>query len=56
VSLDNQILALIAVWASVSENCQPCLDHNVSMALKCGADIQQIAEAMEIEKRLGKAR
>ena len=50
--LDNQILALIAVGASVSANCQPCLEHNVNTALKCGADAQQIAEAIEVGKRV----
>lgn len=48
MSLDNRILALIAVGASVSANCQPCLERNVSTALKCGADTQQIAEAIEM--------
>jgi len=50
--LDNQILALIAVGASVSANCQPCLERTVGTALECGADGQQIAEAMEIGKRV----
>jgi AhpD family alkylhydroperoxidase len=52
MSLDNQILVLIAVGASISANCQPCLERNVSTALKCGADAQQIAEAIEIGKRV----
>jgi AhpD family alkylhydroperoxidase len=50
--LDNQILALIAVGASVSANCQPCLERNVNTALKCGADAQQIAEAIEVGKKV----
>ncbi len=52
MNLDNRILALIAVGASVSANCQPCLERNVSTALKCGAEPQQIAEAIEIGKRV----
>jgi AhpD family alkylhydroperoxidase len=52
MKLDNQILALIAVGASVSANCQPCLERNVNTALKCGADAQQIAEAIEVGKRV----
>jgi AhpD family alkylhydroperoxidase len=51
VTLDNRILALIAVGASVSANCQPCLERNVNTALKCGADIPQICEAIDIGKR-----
>lgn len=52
MKLDNQTLALIAVGASVSANCQPCLEHNVRTAIKCGADAAQITEAIEIGKRV----
>jgi len=52
MKLDNHILALIAVGASVTANCQPCLEHNVGTALKCGADGQEIAEAIEVGKRV----
>jgi AhpD family alkylhydroperoxidase len=50
--LDKQTLELIAVGASVAANCQPCLEHNVDMALEYGADSQQIAEAIEVGKRV----
>ena len=52
MNLDNRILALIAVGASVSANCQPCLERNVSTALRCGANAQQIAEAIEIGQKV----
>lgn len=52
MNLDNRTLALIAIGASVSANCQPCLERNVSAALKCGADPEHIAEAIEIGKRV----
>ncbi len=52
MKLDNQTLALIAIGASVSANCQPCLEGNVNTAQKCGADAQQIAEAIEIGKKV----
>ena len=52
MKLENRILALIAVGASVSANCQPCLERNVSTALKCGADVQEIAEVIEIGQRV----
>jgi len=52
MTLENRILALIAVGASVSANCQACLERNVSTAMKCGADAQQIAEAIEIGQRV----
>jgi AhpD family alkylhydroperoxidase len=48
--LDQQILELIAVGASVAANCQPCLEHNAGKALEYGADGQQIAEAIEVGK------
>ncbi|NTU63269.1 MAG: carboxymuconolactone decarboxylase family protein, partial [Chloroflexi bacterium] len=40
MNLDNRILELIAVGASVAANCQPCLDYNVRKALEFGADRQ----------------
>ena len=50
--LDNRIRALIAVGASVAANCQPCLAHNLGAALEWGADDQEIAEAVEVGKRV----
>jgi AhpD family alkylhydroperoxidase len=50
--LDKQTLELIAVGASVAANCQPCLEHNIDKALEYGADSQQIAEAIEVGKRV----
>jgi AhpD family alkylhydroperoxidase len=44
--LDTQILRLIAVGASVTANCQPCLQTNVEKALEGGANKQEIAEAI----------
>jgi len=52
MNLDNRILALIAVGASISANCQPCLERNVKTALKCGAEVSQICEAIDIGKRV----
>ncbi len=52
MTLDNQTLALIAVGASIAANCQPCLEHNVRTALQCGAVSQQVAEAIDIGRRV----
>ena len=52
MKLDNHTLALIAVGASVTANCQPCLERNFSTALRCGADAQEIAEAIDVGKRV----
>jgi AhpD family alkylhydroperoxidase len=50
MKLDERITRLIAVGASVSANCQPCLHISVARALESGADQQEIAEAIEIGK------
>ena len=52
MSLDKRILELIAVGASVAANCQPCLQYNVDKAREFGADPQEIAEAIEVGKRV----
>ena len=52
MTLDNRTLALIAVGASIAANCQPCLESNIGTALKCGADKEQIADAIGIGKRV----
>lgn len=50
MKLDDRILRLIAVGASITANCQPCLQINVTKALESGADEQEIAEAVEVGK------
>lgn len=50
MTLDNRIKELIAVGASVTANCQPCLEYHVGEALEKGADGQEIAEAVEVGK------
>ena len=54
MELENKIQALIAVGASVSANCQPCLQSAVTMARKNGANEQAITEAMDVGKRIRK--
>jgi hypothetical protein len=55
MKLDNRILALIAVGASVPANCQPCLEHQVGTALDSGADVLEIADALEVGKLIRRA-
>ena len=52
MELESQIQALIAVGAAVSANCQPCLQSTVAMARESGASEQEIAEAIEVGKRV----
>jgi AhpD family alkylhydroperoxidase len=50
MKLDARTIRLIAVGASITANCQPCLETNVKKALENGADQQDIAEAIEVGK------
>lgn len=54
MKLDNRIKALIAVGASITANCQPCLQYHVNKALENGAEEQEIAEAIEVAKMVRK--
>jgi AhpD family alkylhydroperoxidase len=52
MGLDDRTKSLIAVGASVSANCQPCLQSTMAMALESGADEGQIAEAIQVGQRV----
>jgi AhpD family alkylhydroperoxidase len=52
MKLDNRTIRLIAVGASISANCQPCLQVNLAKALAAGASQEEIAEAIEVGKRV----
>ncbi|HSB02595.1 MAG TPA: carboxymuconolactone decarboxylase family protein [Anaerolineales bacterium] len=52
MELENRIQALIAVGAAVSANCQPCLQSTVALAAESGASEREIAEAIEVGKRV----
>lgn len=54
MKLDDRMRALIAVGAAITANCQPCLQSATSMALGCGADEQEIAEAIAVGKMVRK--
>jgi AhpD family alkylhydroperoxidase len=54
MKLDDRTIRLIAVGASITTNCQPCLEANIAEALKNGADKQEIAEAIDVGKRVRK--
>jgi len=50
MKLDNRTIRLIAVGASITANCQPCLEINIIKASENGVDEQEIAEAIEVGK------
>jgi len=54
MKLDDRTLRLIAVGASITANCHTCLQTNIARALQCGADEQEIAEAIEVGKMVRK--
>lgn len=54
MKLDHRVQALIAVGASIGANCQPCLQTTINMALESGADSQEIAQAIQIGRRVRK--
>lgn len=54
MKLDNRITELIAIGASVTANCQPCLQYHVDKALESGACDLEIAEAIEVAKKVRK--
>ena len=52
--MENRIKELIAIGASVTANCQPCLEYHVAEAIKNGAAEQEIAEAVAVAKMVRK--
>ncbi len=52
--MDNRIKELIAIGASVTANCQPCLSYHISKAQESGANEQEISEAISVAKMVRK--
>jgi AhpD family alkylhydroperoxidase len=50
--VDTRTGSLIAVGASVTANCQPCLEINTARAARHGATPEEIADAVEIGRRV----
>jgi AhpD family alkylhydroperoxidase len=50
MQLDNRFKELIAIGASITANCQQCLEYHVSKAQEFGADGQEITDAIEVSK------
>ncbi len=51
---DTRTKELIAVGASVTANCQPCLQYHVSKAREAGADDDEIVMAIAVAKAVRK--
>ena len=54
MKLDNKTKELIAVGASVTANCQPCLQYHAAKALEFGADAEEVAVTIEVGKQVRK--
>jgi len=54
MKLDARIKELIAVGASLTANCQPCLQYHVSKARESGADDEEIEIAIAVAKAVRK--
>jgi len=50
--MDDKIKELIAIGASVTANCQPCIKYHVSKARENGASEQDIEEAIAMAKKV----
>jgi len=48
MKLDEKTKELIAIGASISANCQPCLDYHLSMAQEYGTAESEISEAIGV--------
>jgi len=48
MKLNDKTKELIAIGASISANCQPCLDYHLNKALEYGADESEISEAINV--------
>ena len=54
MDLDSRTKELIAVGASITANCQPCLQYHTNKAREFGADAGEVAVAIEIGKQVRK--
>ncbi len=52
MKLDERTTALIAVGASLTANCRPCLHSTIAMAKESGVDEQEIAQAIEVARQV----
>lgn len=52
--MNDQTKELIAVGASVTANCQPCLQYHVQEAKNFGASDETIREAIEVGQMVKK--
>jgi AhpD family alkylhydroperoxidase len=54
MKLDEHYMRLIAVGDSVAANCQQCLEINLARARDCGADDDELAQAVWVGRMVRK--
>ena len=54
MAFDDRTKELIAIGASISAHCQPCLEYHAAAARQAGATVEEITEAMQIGKMVNK--
>ena len=52
--MDVKVKELIAIGASVTANCKPCLEYHVTKAKENGATGEEIGEAITVAKMVRK--
>jgi len=52
--MEVKIKELIAIGASVTANCKPCIEYHITKARENGATDEEIAAAIEIGKMVRK--
>lgn len=54
MELSEKVKELVAVGASITANCQPCLQYHMEKALASGADSGEITAAIDVGKQVRK--
>jgi len=54
MKLDNRTKALIGIGASITANCEPCVQRHVNLARESGVNEQEIAEAIALGQMIRK--
>ena len=54
MKLDEHFMRLIAIGASVAANCEQCLEINLARAIECGADDDELAQAIWVGRMVRK--
>jgi len=54
MELNEKVKELVAVGASITANCQPCLQYHTEKALASGADGWEVKAAVEVGKQVRK--